>query len=60
METQLLDLPEVETKVPTGTHKLILHNDDFNTLDWVMGCLRDVCKHSPTQAEQCMVRSKGK
>jgi ATP-dependent Clp protease adaptor protein ClpS len=33
--------------------KLILHNDDVNTFDYVMETLMDVCNHSLTQAEQC-------
>jgi ATP-dependent Clp protease adaptor protein ClpS len=33
--------------------KLVLHNDDINTFDYVMKTLVEVCKHSPTQAEQC-------
>ena len=55
METQVLDNPEVQIKTPTGTHKLILHNDDFNELQWVINCLMDICKHSMEQAEQCAI-----
>jgi len=33
--------------------RLILHNDDINTFDYVMETLIDVCNHSMTQAEQC-------
>jgi ATP-dependent Clp protease adaptor protein ClpS len=33
--------------------KLVLHNDDINTFDYVMEILMDVCDHSMTQAEQC-------
>jgi ATP-dependent Clp protease adaptor protein ClpS len=32
---------------------LVLHNDDFNTFDYVMETLVEVCNHSLTQAEQC-------
>jgi len=32
---------------------LVLHNDDFNTFDFVMETLEEVCEHSATQAEQC-------
>lgn len=32
---------------------LVLHNDDINSLDYVMEVLVDVCNHSVTQAEQC-------
>lgn len=33
--------------------RLILHNDDINTFDYVMETLVEVCDHSITQAEQC-------
>lgn len=33
--------------------KLVLHNDDTNTFDYVMSTLVEVCNHSLTQAEQC-------
>lgn len=33
--------------------KLVLHNDDANTFDYVMEMLVEVCDHSLTQAEQC-------
>lgn len=33
--------------------KLVLHNDDVNTFDYVMEILVEVCDHSLTQAEQC-------
>ena len=34
-------------------YKLILHNDDHNTFDWVITCLMNVCKHEYEQANQC-------
>ncbi|MEN8157093.1 MAG: ATP-dependent Clp protease adaptor ClpS [Bacteroidota bacterium] len=33
--------------------KLVLHNDDVNTFDYVMETLVEICDHSQTQAEQC-------
>lgn len=41
---------------------LVLHNDDVNTFDFVIMSLIEVCKHTPTQAEQCtyLVHYKGK
>ena len=33
--------------------RLVLHNDDINTFDYVMETLVEVCDHSFTQAEQC-------
>lgn len=32
---------------------LLVHNDDFNTFDFVIKTLIEVCKHEPEQAEQC-------
>lgn len=42
--------------------KLILHNDSYNTFEWVIETLVDVCKHNPVQAEQCslLIHNKGK
>jgi ATP-dependent Clp protease adaptor protein ClpS len=34
-------------------YKLILHNDDYNTFDWVITCLMKICKHEVEQATQC-------
>jgi len=33
--------------------KLILHNDDYNSFDWVITCLMKVCNHEFDQASQC-------
>jgi ATP-dependent Clp protease adaptor protein ClpS len=42
--------------------KLVLHNDEVNTFDWVIETLVEVCKHTREQAEQCayIIHSKGK
>lgn len=32
---------------------LVLFNDDFNTFDFVIDTLIDLCKHDSLQAEQC-------
>ena len=32
---------------------LILYNDDFNTFDFVIDTLIEVCNHEHEQAEQC-------
>lgn len=34
-------------------YKLILHNDDYNSFDWVITCLMKVCGHEFEQATQC-------
>lgn len=31
---------------------LFLHNDDYNTFDFVIDALMEVCEHEPEQAEQ--------
>jgi ATP-dependent Clp protease adaptor protein ClpS len=41
-----------------GTHAanscaLVLYNDDFNTFEFVIRTLIDVCEHDRMQAEQC-------
>ena len=42
--------------------ELVLFNDDYNTFDFVIQTLMDVCEHEPCQAEQCtlIVHYKGK
>lgn len=41
---------------------LVLHNDDYNTFDFVIESLIEVCQHTVEQAEQCtwLVHFKGK
>jgi ATP-dependent Clp protease adaptor protein ClpS len=34
-------------------NRLVLHNDEVNTFEWVIETLVDVCKHNIEQAEQC-------
>lgn len=33
--------------------KIIVHNDNVNTFDWVIQSLVEICRHSLVQAEQC-------
>jgi ATP-dependent Clp protease adaptor protein ClpS len=49
-------------EVLSDLKELILYNDDFNTFDFVIDSLIDVCNHEPEQAEQCamIVHYKGK
>ena len=51
-DVQLEELIETEKKVSKGV-KLIVHNDDYNTFDWVIEALMDICDHTEIQAEQC-------
>lgn len=41
---------------------IVLHNDDYNTFDFVIESLIDICDHTPQQAEQCtlIVHYKGR
>lgn len=43
-------------------YKLVLHNDDVHTFDFVIDSLIEICGHSLEQAEQCtiLVHYKGK
>lgn len=43
-------------------NRLVLHNDEVNTFDFVIECLIEICKHTTEQAEQCtyLVHYKGK
>jgi ATP-dependent Clp protease adaptor protein ClpS len=53
----------VEDDVTSGIKsQLIVYNDDFNTFDWVIQCLMEVCNHSHEQSEQLsiLVHFKGK
>jgi ATP-dependent Clp protease adaptor protein ClpS len=61
--------PQIETEedvelltIEDEGKKLILHNDDYNSFDWVIESLVDVCKHNTEQAEQCayIVHYRGK
>lgn len=52
--------PEVDKEVEHAIDELfkknkaiILYNDDHNTFDHVIECLRKYCGHSTEQAEQC-------
>ncbi len=55
--------PEHESEELLEENKsLVLFNDDFNTFDFVIDTLIDVCGHDTLQAEQCalIVHYKGK
>ena len=46
----------------TQPHILILHNDDYNSFDFVISKLMDICGHEYEQASQCahIVHFRGK
>jgi len=55
--------PDQESQELLDENKsLVLFNDDFNTFDFVIETLVDVCGHDYLQAEQCalIVHHKGK
>lgn len=56
-EEEVLVLEETD-----DVYKLVLHNDDIHTFDYVIDALIEICKHTPEQAEQCtiLVHFKGK
>lgn len=56
-EEEVLVLDETDE-----VYKLVLHNDDIHTFDYVIDSLIEICKHSLEQAEQCtiLVHFKGK
>ncbi|MEN9638859.1 MAG: hypothetical protein RLZZ262_727 [Bacteroidota bacterium] len=58
-ETEEILLTE---EVVVDEQKIVLFNDDFNTFDFVIESLMNVCGHDPIQAEQCtiLVHYKGK
>ena len=49
-------------EILASPYKLILHNDDYNSFDWVITCLVKICGHEFEQANQCahIVHFKGK
>lgn len=62
MNREKPDISSFEDTLNTKVHDLVVHNDDFNTFDFVIQTLIEVCKHKPEQAEQCtmIIHYKGK
>ena len=48
-------------QILSNPFKIILHNDQYNTFDWVITCLMKICGHEYEQANQCahLVHFKG-
>ena len=59
---ELLETLVAEKEAPTIYSQLIVLNDDFNTFDWVIQSLMEVCSHTYEQSEQLslIVHFKGK
>lgn len=47
------DVDVLEETLEQPENRLIVHNDDVNTFDWVIESLIEICNHSMIQAEQC-------
>ena len=65
MQEQVKQNPDFDDAVSTvseDARRLILHNDDIHTFDYVIVSLVDICHHEIHQAEQCayIVHHKGK
>jgi len=53
-DTEILLDAEVENQTnEVKVRDLILYNDDYNTFDFVIESLVEICKHDLLQAEQC-------
>lgn len=59
---ELEDLLLDELLQTDKTAQIIVYNDDFNTFDWVIESLMEICGHTFEQAEQLsiLVHYKGK
>ena len=63
LSTQELEDVLIETETNTGvSSQLLVYNDDYNTFDWVIQSLMEVCGHTYVQSEQLslIVHFKGK
>ncbi len=63
LSTQELEDVLVEENVDIGSaSQLIVYNDDYNTFDWVIQSLIEVCNHTFEQSEQLslIIHFKGK
>lgn len=40
-------------EITSKPYRLDLHNDDYNSFDWVITCLIKICGHESEQASQC-------
>jgi len=52
IDEEVLFNQELESLIQSP-RSLVIHNDDFNTFDFVIDTLVEVCRHQPLQAEQC-------
>jgi len=53
-EYEIIESPVLEGETDqTRGRELLLYNDDYNTFDFVIECLMEICNHDELQAEQC-------
>lgn len=55
-DEKIVSRPELESDILSDTYHssvLVLHNDDYNTFDYVIAALVEVCEHDKEQAAQC-------
>lgn len=59
---ELEDLMLDELLMTSETAQIIVYNDDYNTFDWVIESLMEICGHTFEQSEQLslIVHFKGK
>jgi ATP-dependent Clp protease adaptor protein ClpS len=60
MTTEIIDDVKIDEKIKQTTtspkkYKVVLLNDDSTPMDWVVGVLVDIFKHSETTAQQLML-----
>jgi ATP-dependent Clp protease adaptor protein ClpS len=54
LDTDILLEPTVEIETrEVKLRELVLYNDDYNTFDFVIESLVEICNHDLLQAEQC-------
>ena len=54
VEYEIIENPVIENEIEqTRVRQLVLMNDDYNTFDFVIESLMEICNHDLLQAEQC-------
>lgn len=61
MATETLFDEQID-EIVVDKYDLVIYNDDYNTFEFVIDTLMEVCGHSLLQAEQCtlLIHYKGK